>query len=68
MSKNVKSLFIGAFMLIVGLILAFTTKGIETPIISLDKVGVVLAILGGIELVITGAMMIFPSKKDAGRA
>ena len=63
MSANVKSLLIGAIMLIGGLILVFAGKGIETPIITLDKLGLVLAVLGGIELVVTGAMMAFPSKK-----
>ncbi|WP_033293086.1 DUF5708 family protein [Amycolatopsis jejuensis] len=62
MSANVKSLIIGVVMLVGGLILWQTGKGVEIPVFSLDKVGVVLAILGAIELVVTGAVMIFPSK------
>ncbi|WP_277670361.1 DUF5708 family protein [Saccharomonospora viridis] len=62
MSANVKSLFIGASMLAIGLALAFTAGDVETPIFDLDKVGVVLAVLGGIELLITGGMMVLPSK------
>lgn len=62
MSANVKSLFIGAGMLIVGLVLWFTTEGVETPVITLTKVGLVLAILGAAELVITGGWMLFGSK------
>ncbi|GAA1205161.1 DUF5708 family protein [Prauserella alba] len=62
MSANVKSLFIGAGMLIVGLVLWLTTEGVETPVVTLTKVGLVLAILGAAELVITGGWMLFGSK------
>lgn len=63
MSASVKSLIIGSVMLIGGLILFFFTRGIELPVFTPYKVGLVLAVLGVIELVITGAVMIFPSKK-----
>lgn len=53
-------------MLIGGLILLFPAKGIELPIFTAHKLGLVLAVLGGIELVITGAVMIFPGKKISG--
>lgn len=67
MSANVKSLIIGTVMLVGGLILWQTGKGVQIPVFSLDKVGVVLAILGGIELLVTGSLMIFPPKKKLDR-
>jgi hypothetical protein len=67
LSANVKSLLIGAIMLIGGLILVFAGKGVEIPVFTLDKLGLVLAVLGGIELVITASVMIFPPKKRADR-
>ncbi|MCK9894580.1 DUF5708 family protein [Frankia sp. AgB32] len=67
MSANVKSLITGAFMLVVGLILYFTTDAVHTPVFTLTKVGVVLVVLGVIELVITTTVMVFPPKKSQGR-
>ncbi|MFJ8913076.1 DUF5708 family protein [Amycolatopsis sp. NPDC102389] len=67
MSANVKSLIIGAVMLVGGLILWMVGGGVEIPVFSLDKVGIVLAVLGGIELVITASVMIFPPKKKLDR-
>jgi len=67
LSANVKSLIIGTVMLVVGVILWQTGKGVQIPVFSLDKVGIVLAVLGVIELVVTGSVMIFPSKKNLDR-
>ncbi|NYH77390.1 hypothetical protein FHR84_000704 [Actinopolyspora biskrensis] len=68
MSANVKSLFIGAVLLIAGLVLAFTARGVRLPVVAPDKVGVVLAVLGGIELVVTAGVMLLPPRSgDLGR-
>ncbi|GGU59519.1 hypothetical protein GCM10010211_25560 [Streptomyces albospinus] len=44
-----KGIAVGIFLAIVGVILWLTTKEVETPIISLHKAGLVLAIVGGAE-------------------
>jgi hypothetical protein len=62
MSKNVKSLFIGSGMLAVGLILVFAAKGEKILFFTGDKLGLILAVLGVIELAVTGWMMV--SGKD----
>ncbi|WP_026455593.1 DUF5708 family protein [Saccharomonospora iraqiensis] len=57
MSQHTASLAAGTGMLVVGMILATTAGNVETPVFALDKVGVVLAVLGGIELVVTGYLV-----------
>jgi len=47
-----RSIATGALLLVIGLVLALTTGDVETPVISLAKVGVVLAVLGGLEVVV----------------
>ncbi|MGG2462012.1 DUF5708 family protein [Streptomyces sp. RGM 3693] len=44
-----KGIAIGVFLAIVGVILWLTTKGVETPLVSLHKAGLVLAIVGAAE-------------------
>ncbi|MFF2806082.1 DUF5708 family protein [Streptomyces sp. NPDC058000] len=44
-----KGIAIGVFLAIVGVILWLTTKEVETPVVSLHKAGLVLAIVGGAE-------------------
>ncbi|NNG36683.1 DUF5708 family protein [Nakamurella aerolata] len=61
MSKNSGHLVIGGVMLALGTVLALTTKNVETPIVSLDKVGIVLIVLGAIEVLWTLKVMLFPS-------
>jgi hypothetical protein len=54
MSKtHVRSIGTGTLLLVVGLVLAFTTGGVETPVITLSKLGVVLAVIGGLEVVVS---------------
>lgn len=65
MSANVKSLFIGAILLIAGLIPAFAARGVRLPVVAPDKVGVVLVVLAGIELVVTVGVMLLPSRSGA---
>lgn len=59
--SNTNHLLIGGFMLVVGTVLALTTQNVETPILSLDKVGIVLIVLGAIEVLWTVKVMLFPS-------
>jgi hypothetical protein len=63
LSANVKSLVIGTVMLVAGLILWLTGQGVDILIFSLNKIGVVLAILGGLELAATAAARVFPRQK-----
>ncbi|MER6047661.1 DUF5708 family protein [Streptomyces sp. NPDC001793] len=44
-----KGIAIGILLAIVGVILWLTTKEVETPIVSLHKIGLILAIVGGAE-------------------
>ncbi|MFG2284565.1 MULTISPECIES: DUF5708 family protein [unclassified Streptomyces] len=44
-----KGIAVGILLAIVGLIMWLTTKEVETPYVSLSKVGLVLAIVGGAE-------------------
>ncbi|MGW1379282.1 DUF5708 family protein [Streptomyces sp. NPDC002446] len=44
-----KGIAVGIVLAIVGLIMWLTTKEVETPYVSLSKVGLVLAIVGGAE-------------------
>ncbi|MEC3973859.1 DUF5708 family protein [Amycolatopsis sp. H20-H5] len=63
MSANVKSSIAGVLLPAVGLILLFAGKGFEIPVFTLGKLGLVLAILGGVELVVTAGVLAFPSKR-----
>lgn len=63
MTNHLLSLGIGACMLVVGLVLWATTQDVETPVVSLSKAGVVLAVLGVVELVITAAALALPSMR-----
>ncbi|MFI9050390.1 DUF5708 family protein [Streptomyces sp. NPDC053427] len=40
---------IGIFLAIVGVILWLTTKEVETPVVSLHKAGLILAVVGAAE-------------------
>lgn len=44
-----KGIAVGIVLAIVGLVLWLTTKEVETPIVSLHKAGLILAIIGGAE-------------------
>jgi len=63
MRKHLASLGIGSAVGIIGLVLLLTTQGIETPIVTLSKVGVVLAILGAIEVLVSGIALALPSTR-----
>ncbi|UZJ30576.1 DUF5708 family protein [Streptomyces endophytica] len=44
-----KGIAIGIVLAVIGLVLWLTTKEVETPIVSLHKAGLILAIVGGAE-------------------
>ncbi|WP_438487181.1 DUF5708 family protein [Streptomyces sp. S186] len=44
-----KGIAVGILLAIVGVILWLTTREVETPVVSLHKIGLVLAIVGGAE-------------------
>lgn len=53
MRKHLWSLGAGAVMTVAGLVLYFAFAEVETPVIGLRQLGVVLAVLGVIELAVT---------------
>jgi len=63
MRNHLLSLGIGAGMVMIGLVLWATTQDVDTPVVSLSKTGVVLAVLGVVELVITAAALAPPSTR-----
>ncbi|MEU4848539.1 DUF5708 family protein [Streptomyces gilvosporeus] len=44
-----KDIAIGVFLAIVGVVLWLTTQQVETPVVSLHKAGLVLAVVGAAE-------------------
>ena len=53
MSKHVMGFLAGVVMLIAGAVLFFVFHDIETPIIGLRQAGLVIAVLGVVEIVAT---------------
>lgn len=60
MGKHVTSIGIGTATAIAGLVLWLTTEGVHVPVISLHKTGLVLAVLGLIEVIVSGVALINP--------
>ncbi|MEU8901396.1 DUF5708 family protein [Nocardia sp. NPDC048505] len=58
MRNHVISILIGVALLAIGLALWLFAGHIETPVISLPKVGVVVAIIGGLDVVSSGFAMV----------
>lgn len=63
MRTHVISIAIGVGMTAIGLVLWLTTGDVETPVVSLSKVGVVLMVLGVLEVVVSGAALVSPSTR-----
>lgn len=63
MRKHVISVAIGVLMLAVGLALWLGAGDVETPVITLSKLGVVLAVLGALEVAISGFALLNPSTR-----
>lgn len=51
MNKGSKNLVEGVITFVVGLCLKLFTEGVETPVVTLTKVGVVLMVVGGVLIV-----------------
>ena len=58
MNKNIWNLLIGAIMILGGLVIYLIYLDIETPVVGLRQVGLVVAILGLAEVVVTLSLMI----------
>lgn len=63
MRKHLWSLGVGAAMVVVGVVLYFVFADVETPVIGLRQLGVVLAVLGVIELAVSGFALRRPPAK-----
>lgn len=63
MSKHVWSVAIGAVMTVAGLVLFFVFQNVETPVIGLRQLGLVLAVLGVVELTVSGFALLRPSTR-----
>lgn len=63
MRGHLTSIGIGLGIAVLGLVLWRTTGAVSTPVISLDKVGVVLLVLGVIEIAISGVALAAPSTR-----
>ncbi|MEV0052103.1 DUF5708 family protein [Saccharopolyspora shandongensis] len=53
-----RTLVSGVVLALIGAVLWATTGGVELPVVSLSKVGVVLLVVGAIEIVVGLAMVI----------
>ncbi|WP_336662579.1 hypothetical protein [Leucobacter sp. USHLN154] len=58
MSKHAWALVVGIVMIVGGLVMFFAFLEVETPVIGLRQVGLVLAVLGLIEIVATTWSMV----------
>ena len=58
MSKHAWALVVGVVMIVGGLVMFFAFLDVETPVIGLRQVGLVLAVLGVIEIVATAWSMV----------
>jgi hypothetical protein len=51
-------LAMGVALLVVGLVLYLTTEAVHTPVFTLTKVGLVLIVVGGIDIVVVLARLV----------
>lgn len=58
MRNHVISILIGVAMLAIGLALWLFARHVETPVISLHKAGLVVAIIGGLDVASSGWAMV----------
>lgn len=58
MSKFGWALVVGAVMIIGGMVMFFAFLNVETPVVGLRQAGLVIAVLGVIEIAATGWSMI----------
>lgn len=58
MNKHGWALVVGVIMIIGGLVMFFAFLDVETPVVGLRQAGLVIAVLGVIEIAATGWSMI----------
>lgn len=58
MNKHGWAFVVGVAMIIGGLVLFFAFLDVETPVVGLRQAGLVIAVLGVIEIAVTGWSMI----------
>lgn len=63
MRKRLWSIAVGVAMVVGGGALWLFTRDIETPVIGLHQVGLVVAVLGAVEVVASGAPLVRPSRR-----
>lgn len=63
MRNHVISVALGVVTALVGLALWRFTGDIETPVVTLTKVGVVLMVVGVVEILISGSALASPSTR-----
>lgn len=63
MRSHWKSVGVGTVVAVVGLVLWLTTGEVDTPVVSLSKIGVVLIAVGAIEVVISAIASAAPSTR-----
>lgn len=67
MKNHVVSIGIGCVLGVVGLLLWQEAGGVEVPVVSLTTAGKVLALLGGVEVVISGVALARPATRHEHR-
>lgn len=63
MRNHLVSVAIGVLLGGVGLLLWLTTGDVETPVIGLSQLGFVLLVIGGVEILVSGAALASPSMR-----
>jgi hypothetical protein len=63
MRKHLVSVGVGAVMVAAGLVLYFVFVDVETPVVGLRQLGLVLAVLGLVELAVSGFALLRPSAR-----
>jgi hypothetical protein len=61
--KHLVSVGIGVVMVAVGLVLYFVFVDVETPVVGLRQVGLVLAVVGVIEVAVSGFALLRTSAR-----
>lgn len=64
MNKHGWAFLVGAVMIIGGLVMFFAFLNVETPVVGLRQAGLVIAVLGVIEIAATGRSMVRSSRSS----
>lgn len=63
MNKKLWELLLGLAMVAAGLVLYFVFNDVETPVIGLRQAGLVIAVLGAVEIAVTAWTMTRPTER-----